>query len=413
VRRTARAAVHGLLAAAALPLLVLLAAGSRIGRRRRARPRIVWGPTPLISIRYWSEAVRRLGYESRTVVNGVYAINRRSDFDEVLERFRGPLRPLRPYLGFASSLRRFDVHCLFFDGSLLADTPLERLELPLLRLAGAKVVAMPYGSDVAVPGHLGPFEAAAAAFPALVARAPVVRRRVSSLARAADVVIRNVQPGYLPRHDLLWPSQLALDTAHWRPAGTAPSRADGRNGEVVVGHASNHRSYKGTEALVAAVERLRHDGLEVRLDLYEGRPNEEVRAGFERADVVVEQLLAGYGLTAVEAMSLGRPVLSRLSWLPRELREDPSVRACPIVDASVEDIADRLRELVTDPERRVELGARGREYVLRHHSYEAVGRVWDAVFRHVWNGEHLPARASDLLAPAVEAAPVETPATPR
>jgi glycosyltransferase involved in cell wall biosynthesis len=210
-------------------------------------------------------------------------------------------------------------------------------------------------------------------------------------------VIRNVQPGFLPRSDLLWPSQLAVDTERWRPA-RPDSGADGRSSEVVVAHASNHRAYKGTDALVGAVDRLRAEGLRIRLDLYEGRSNDEVRAGFERADVVVEQLLAGFGMTAVEAMSLGKPVISRLSWLSAELRDDPSVRDSPIVDAGIGDVGERLRELATDPQRRRELGERGRLHVLRYHSYDAVGLVWDAVFRHVWKGERLPARASDLAA---------------
>jgi hypothetical protein len=61
------------------------------------------------------------------------------------------------------------------------------------------------------------------------------------------------------------------------------------------------------------------------------------------------------------------------------------------------DVGDRLRELATDAERRRALGERSREFVLRHHSLDAVGSVWDAVFRHVWSGAELPARASDVL----------------
>jgi glycosyltransferase involved in cell wall biosynthesis len=348
--------------------------------------------TPLISLKYWSGAARSLGYDSRTVVVGVYAINSRSDFDVVLDR-GGVAGLARPYLAFGRFLHR-DVHVLFLDGGLLANTALAALEGLLLRLAGRRLVVVPYGSDIAVPGFLGPFEGPVLeTYPALVAHAAATRRRVDRLVRQADVVVRNIQPGYLPRWDILWPTQLAIDTDVWRPDESA-SRTD--PDDLVVVHASNHRAIKGTDALVAAVDTLRAEGLKIRLDLVEGRSNEEVREAFGHADVVAEQFVAGYGMTAVEGMSSGKPVLANLSWLPPEILADRAMRECPVVHTTVDTVADRLRELASDPERRAELGRLGREHALRYHSYDAVGRVWDAIFRHVWSGAPLPDSATDV-----------------
>lgn len=393
--RVARAAADGAVAVALLPWLV---ARAIVLRRERPpeRPRILWGVTPLISLKYWSEAVRRGGYDSTTVVIGVYSINRRSDFDVVFER--GGLRGLLwPYLAFARYLSR-NVHVLFFDGGLLANTALARLEGPLLRLARRKLVLVPYGSDIAVPGLVEPFEAPLRdQYQLLFDRADLTRRRIDRLSRSADVVVRNVQPGYLPRWDVLWPAQLAIDTDEWAPSD--PPAGD----EVVVAHPSNHRSLKGTDALVAAVDALRADGVPIRLELIEGRPNSDVREAFRSADIVAEQFLAGYGMTAVEGMASGRPVLSNLSWLPPEVRADEALRECPIVDTNVDTIADRLRELVEDRKQREELGRRGREYVLRFHSYDAVGAMWDAIFRHVWSGAPLPQSIADVSSQRVHA----------
>ena len=195
--RVARLVADGAIAAAFLPVLLVRALVVR-RRRPRQRPRILWGVTPIINLKYWSAAASLRGYDSKTVVVGVYAINRPTDFDVVLER--GGIRGLvRVYAAFARELER-EVHVLFFDGGLLANTVLARLEGSLLKLAGRKLVLVPYGSDIAGPGTLGPLESLIhVEYPLVIERAQATRRRVERLSRAADVVVRNVQPGYLPR----------------------------------------------------------------------------------------------------------------------------------------------------------------------------------------------------------------------
>jgi glycosyltransferase involved in cell wall biosynthesis len=128
----------------------------------------------------------------------------------------------------------------------------------------------------------------------------------------------------------------------------------------------------------------------VRLELLEGRSNDEVRRTVRNADIAVDQLLTGYGLFAVEAMAAGLPVISNLRWMPPEMRSAPSLKAAPIVDAGEADVADRLRELVTDADRRRRLGEQSRRFALDYHSYEATRRVWVALVEHVYGGAPLP-----------------------
>jgi hypothetical protein len=385
-------------AAAALVLFALVARVPRAARRRLGRrPRIVWGNTPIVNIKYWSQAVRELGYDSRTIVTHVYPSFDPRDFDFLRDNWltdRPRLLPVRDYLLLARILWSADVVSAFFDGGFLRGTALERLELPLLHLAGCKLVLLPFGSDIAVRGHLGPTEAGFARhYPHVLERSDEIRERVDRLCASADLVIQTLQVGYLPRHDAFWSHGLAVDTERWRPADAA---RDG--GEVVIVHAPNHRGLKGTGAVLAAVEQLRGEGLAVRLELLEGRPNEEVREVVRSADVAVDQLITGYGLFAVECMAAGLPVISNLRWMPDWMRAAPSLAVTPIVDADEADLTDRLRELVRDPELRRRLGRESRDFAVGYHSYDAIGRDWAAFFEHVWRGEPLPADLAPVSA---------------
>jgi hypothetical protein len=55
-----------------------------------------------------------------------------------------------------------------------------------------------------------------------------------------------------------------------------------------------------------------------------------------------------------------------------------------VVDTPPDRIAGSLRALAENDERRRLVGQSGREYVLKHHSYDAVSRVWERIFLHVW-----------------------------
>jgi glycosyltransferase involved in cell wall biosynthesis len=140
------------------------------------------------------------------------------------------------------------------------------------------------------------------------------------------------------------------------------------NERVRVVHAPSDRRKKGTADVIEACERL---GVE--LDIVEGVRHDEALERYARADVVVDQLNAGwYGLFAIECMALGRPVLAFLNDDAVARTEQAFGTKVPVVSVTKETLTDRLRALVESREERLRVGAESRAYVELVHDPDRV-----------------------------------------
>ena len=377
-----------------LPLLLVAALLSRPARvrRRRAgnRPRVIWGPDPIISIKHWSRGVRRLGFESRTVVAEVLHINQAEDFD-VHRDDMGPsgiwFEPWRDMLVFAWVLRHGDLIVTFFDGGFLRFTALRSAEARLLRLAGIPLIVTHYGGDAAVPGYLDAWEDAMAIdYPDVVARADAIRARVDWFCRRADVVVRNLNPGYIPRWDVLWPNQYALDVTEFAPA---------IGGEATVDRSSSFtRRTTGPSRgpSICFVLWRRSGGRVWTCNCHcsnVARTSRSVRR-YVTLTSSWTRSSSGTGCSPSREWRVG----SRSSRAPVGCRAtSPSTLPCAKSRSSTltaTTLRDRLRDLVLDPSRRVRLGADGRRYAVRWHSEDAAARTWGLILDAVWTGRPIP-----------------------
>jgi glycosyltransferase involved in cell wall biosynthesis len=388
VRRAIDAAVSLLAGPVGLALAALV---------KPQRRELVWTPEPLINTKYWSNAMRKAGWASTTLMTHHYAAFARADFDRYIpdlvpRLLRRWSYPIEPYAGLLYVLRNASVVHIPFTGGPLGRTRLWRLEAPLLRRAGIKIVICPYGGDYYRYSHVtDPVvrNALLISYPAAGRNEPAIAARVNYWCREADVVLVGNHVDGIPRWDVPAGSFLCIDVGQWS-AKTAYSDADGRNAPVRVMHAPNHRGIKGTEFFLAAVDALRAEGLDIDVELVEGRTNEDVRRLMGEVDVLADQfILSGYGLAAIEGMASGLPVMCNLEddYVMRVYRLYSFVGECPVVSASPELIAERLRPLVTRPELRRELGEAGRRYVERFHSEEAAQYLFGSIYRKLLGGE--------------------------
>ena len=193
------------------------------------------------------------------------------------------------------------------------------------------------------------------------------RRKIALFDRHADRIYA-LNPDLLhvlpPRAEFL--PYANIDPREWTPT----AGAGGSSGRPVVLHAPTHRGVKGTRFIIEAVERLRgRDRLDFEFVLVEGLSHAEARRLYERADLLVDQLLCGwYGGLAVELMALGKPVVCYvrvcdLKFLPPGMRDD-----LPLISATPSTVYDVLKHWLTAGRGGLpEAGRRSRAYVERWH----------------------------------------------
>jgi glycosyltransferase involved in cell wall biosynthesis len=254
-----------------------------------------------------------------------------------LRRPRGFLRAqAAQWRAFARLFPRTDIFHFYFGLTLVPKS----LQFPLLRAFRKKSLYHYLGSDIR---GKAPEELAYG------------RRADAQVVGSFDAI------RWVPEAEVIPPG---LDLSRYTPAPPTD-----RVRPVVV-HAPSDRIRKGTEHVVRACREL-----DLELDIVEGLPNEEARKRYERADIVVEQLNAGWrGVFALEAMALGKPVLTYLKDdVVRRTEAAFGIRV-PIVSATKETLTERLRPLVDSPAERRRIGAEGRAYVERVHD---IGKVAD------------------------------------
>jgi glycosyltransferase involved in cell wall biosynthesis len=279
------------------------------------------------------EALRRRGVDARLVVFNRYKLHPEADEDLAL---RGGLARRQPkqWAALARLLPRTDVFHFYFGLTLVPKS----LQFPILRAARKKSVLHFLGSDWRgkTPAQLAYAQRADA-------------RIVGSFAALAAVPDAELVP---PGLDL-------------RPF--VPEPPSDRARPLVV-HAPSSRERKGTAHVIAACEQLPVD-----LEIVEGLNHEAARERYRRADIVVDQLNAGWhGIFALEAMALGKPVVTHVRPELVGQAERAYGTKVPLVPATKETLVEALRPLVESPARRREIGAASRAYVERVHDIDRV-----------------------------------------
>ncbi len=226
----------------------------------------------------------------------------------------------------------------------------ELQDLPLLKRAG-KGIVVTYQGDDARQGDfcLANFEISPAqeVEPGYYSSATDAekRKRIATFARYADRIYA-LNPDLLhvlpPQTEFL--PYANVDMRDWHEVG----KKDSSSAIPVIVHAPSHRRVKGTRYILDAVSRLQSEGIALEFILVEGVANVEARRIYERADLLIDQMLCGwYGGLAVELMALGKPVMcylrqDDLRFIPLRMRQE-----LPIINVTPSTLYDTLKQWLT------------------------------------------------------------------
>ena len=307
-------------------------------------------------------ALRRRGQDAQLWLRGADAFGRPADrlLDAPLDDDTATLQYIR------EAAERFDVLHFHFGRTLVpkytsALPPF--WDLPVYRARGLRVYFTFHGSDVRIGRIFAEANPWAARFQGdgpqeddrIAKNLHVMRLYANKLLVASPNSLNYVPDAvYVPR---------VIDLAAW-PAQPAAQR---RTTPVVL-HAPSRRGTKGTDGILADLEALRAEGLDVEVRLLEGVPHEQVRRAMPEADIIIDNTIGGsYGIVSLEALALNKVALSNMS--PAVLAAHPTT---PIVLVDPDTLRDTLRRLVQDAAGRQALAERGRAFVASDHSADVV-----------------------------------------
>lgn len=272
--------------------------------------------------------------------------------------------------------KQYDVFHYHFAQSMLPE-PLEYVDAFLNAAAGKKCIVEFWGSDVRVPEiefKRNPYFKITKG-----ENDEVARRRMELWAEAtkghaiiADAWFTAMVEPFFPHIHYV---RQRIDVDALQPIYPA---TDVRVPRVV--HIPSHKGFKGTEIVRDVIQRLKDAGVEIDYQEISGVTHAQAMRLCQTADLVIDELRAGsHGVFTLEAMALGKPVLTYLmdwmvAWYPSDL---------PIINASPDTLEKVLFEWLQLPNERHERGKASRAYVEKYHTYKDVAQRLVEVYRQL------------------------------
>jgi len=305
---------------------------------------------------YVVAALRRLGHDAQL---WEYEGNRFGfPADRVIDISSGD--PAVFWRTFEDAIGRFDVLHFHFGRTFFPNDwggvpPL--WDLPIYRVLGKKVFHTWHGSDCRI-------------------RAVHLEVNPWSYYRTSDVgadddrtrKVIEVFRTYADRQFVVSPDYLAfvpdaqvmprvIDLDEW------PEQAPVQRAAPRLLHVPTRRGTKGSDVIIAGLERLRAEGLAFDFTLLEGVSHDEARRAIQAADVVIDNVITGdYEIVSLEAMASSRVAVANI--------QGESARAfpdAPVYSVDPSTFEERMRALIVDQPARQALAARGRAYVAARH----------------------------------------------
>lgn len=142
----------------------------------------------------------------------------------------------------------------------------------------------------------------------------------------------------------------------------------------IIVHAPSNRKIKGTDRILEELEKVRGD---FELILVEGKTQQEAFEIYKEADIIIDQISGGtYGVFAIEGMALGKPVIT---YIDQEMMQS-FPETMPIVSCKFDDFRETIENLISNPQKRHDLGVAGRKYAERYHDNKKIAKYLAEIY---------------------------------
>lgn len=318
-----------------------------------------------------SRSLRALGYYAHSCVDSNNWFSYEEDRNLSLEKLNNRLfRFCRKLDFFFKAIKEFNIFHFHGGATLLP----RGLDLPILKFLNKKMVMHYWGSDIrqkSIAVQKNRF------VKVKIGDEAGIRKRINhiskyvKLAIVADYELYEYIKNYFENVVII---RQAIELQEYIPV--IPPK---RKRKIVIVHAPSDQVIKGTEYVLKAINRLERN-YELDFLLVYGMPHYQARAIYRKADIAIDQLLVGtYGVFAIEAMALGKPVTCYIRedlWgtYPKEL---------PIISAHPDNLYEQLKSLIENPDLRYDLGVRGRNYVEKYHDSLKIARQLIELYKNL------------------------------
>jgi glycosyltransferase involved in cell wall biosynthesis len=371
----------------------------KIKKTRPEKPRLFWGTYQIITNKYFSEAMKAIGYNSKTIVRGIWAINKKDDFDmlvkDIYPRINSQFIHIYYYYKTLKYIaENFDIIHTAYCGIISGELKYFKKEYNMLKKSGCKIVVIPYGSDYwqySKMDNIPLRHGLLADYPGYFYIEDQVKSKVDFLQKNADCIIPIFQTTAIGKWDVN-PFCNYIVNGDLFTAKKNYNKADGKAEPVTIVHAPNHRGMKGTNYIINVINELKLEGYKINFILIEKTPNDIVKQIFrDKADILVDQLMIGYGISVIEGLLTGLPVLCPVGHPDHVFYLDnySYLKECPVVSVNHTNLKENLIYLIQNPELREQLGRAGRKYAEKYHSYKTAQYLFSKIYDKIWYGKEV------------------------
>ncbi|MGD9580984.1 MAG: hypothetical protein AB7V50_06400 [Vampirovibrionia bacterium] len=255
------------------------------------------------------------------------------------------------FMNFIRIVFNYDYYIFLFGYTLLP----YNIDIPLLKIFKKKVIMVYLGDDIRKRKADSDLKAG---------------RRIRLVEKYVDAIF--AQKEYAQRLTKDYYHVFApIDTVLWNS-----SEKIIKDNKPLIVHAPSCRNVKGTEYVIAAIEKLKLDGFCFEFKLLENLSNKDVQSCLRDSHIVIDQLMIGWhGRLAIEAMALRNVVLC---YLNTDYLED--IENLPIINVTKENLYYKLKELLENQNRISIIADESRMFVEKHHDMNKVVKKFIEIF---------------------------------